>query len=191
MKISTFLGSPRAKGNTAGLVDRVRQTLMAYHHNVEVVHLARLRISPCQECFACQKVKDQPGCSQDDDMQDLYRRIADSDAIILACPVFCWSFPAQMKSFLDRTYCLDKFSSDGTYVSLVENKKCALIVTAGGDEFDGADLMVEAYQRMVDFHRMKDLGHLVVANFHDLEILDAPHIRARIDSFCQKLNIDS
>ena len=73
------------------------------------------------------------------------------------------------------------------FTSLVENKKCALIVTAGGDEFDGADLVVEAYHRMVDFHRMKDLGRLVVANFHDLEILEAPHIRTRIGSFCEKV----
>ena len=86
MKISVFLGSPREKGNTAGLVDRVREALMADDHDVETIHLARLRISPCQECFACQKVTDQPGCSQDDEMQDLYRRIIDSDASVLRTP---------------------------------------------------------------------------------------------------------
>ena len=120
MRITAFLGSPRRKGHTAGLVDRVRQALTADHHDVEMVHLARLRISPCQECFACQKIRNQPGCAQDDDMQQLYRTIEDSDAIILACPVFCWSFPAQLKSFLDRMYCLVKFSSDGTYAALLE-----------------------------------------------------------------------
>lgn len=187
MKICVFSGSPREKGNTAGLVDRVRRALMSDDHDVEMIHLAPLGISPCQECFACQKVKDQPGCSQDDDMQGLHRRIIDSDAIVLACPVFCWSFTAQMKVFLDRIYCMVKFRSDGTHASLVENKKCALVVTAGGDEFDGADLVVEAYRRMVDFLRMKDLGHLVVANFHDREILEAPHIRMRISSFCEKV----
>ena len=84
MKITTFLGSPRRKGHTAGLLDRVRQKLMADRHNVEMIHLAQLQISPCQECFECQKVKEHPGCCRDDDMQDLYRRIMDSDAIVLA-----------------------------------------------------------------------------------------------------------
>ncbi len=120
-------------------------------------------------------------------MQDMYRKIMDSDVIIFACPIFCWSYPAQMKPFLDRTYCLDKFASDGTYVSLVEGKKCGLLATAGGDEFDGADLVVEAHQRLASFHRMKDIGHLVVANFHGPEVLEEPYIKERIESFCQKV----
>ena len=187
MKVSVFLGSPRNKGNTARLVDRVRQALVADRHDVETIHLAQLQISPCGECFACQQIKGEPGCCQDDEMQGLYNTIADSDAIILACPVFCWSFPAQIKAFLDRTCCLAKFSEDGTYVSLVENKKCALVVTAGGDEFDGADLVVDAYQRMARFLRMQDLGHLAVANFLSLEILDAPYVVARVDGFCRQI----
>jgi multimeric flavodoxin WrbA len=188
MKISVFLGSPRAEGNTAALVDRVRRKLTTDGHKVETIHLAPLHIAPCLECFTCQRDKSQPSCVQEDDMAGLLQRVMESDVTILACPVFCWSFPAQMKPFLDRTVCLHKFSADGgDEISLVANKKWALIVTAGGDEFDGADLVVDAFRRIVEYHEMKDLGHLVVANFQSTEMLDAPHIQASIDGFCQKL----
>ncbi len=187
MKVSVFLGSPRKKGNTAKLVDLVRLYLIEKDHQVEIIHLAPLAIAGCQECFACQKVKDRPGCSQKDDMEGIYEKMLGSDLILLARPIFCWSYPAQIKPLLDRTYCLEKYSPDGTYVSLVENKKCALVVTAAGDEFEGADLVVEGYRRMVDFHRMKNLGHLVVANFDSPMVLECRLIKKRIDTFCENL----
>ena len=187
MKITMLLGSPREQGNTATLVDRVRQKLETDSHEVEVVPLGKRDISPCLECYACQKVPDQPGCVQRDDMQEIYLKMLVSDAIFFACPVFCWSFPAQMKSVIDRTFSLFKFAEDGSYTSLLENKKSALIVTAGGDEFDGADLLVQTYERIARFSRMENLGHLVVADFTRPQILDAPHVQARIEGFCRKV----
>jgi len=176
MKICAFLGSPRKKGNTYYLLDRVLKHARNLGHKTELVHLQGKKISGCLECFACQKVMDKPGCSIKDDMQELYPKMLDADCILLATPVFCWSFSGQIKAFLDRTYCMEKIAGDGSYTSLLEGKRCGLVVTAAGDEFDGADLVVEAYRRLSEFRRMKNIGHLVVANILTVEDLLRPDI---------------
>jgi len=183
MKICAFLGSPRKKGHTAHLLNEVLEEAKNIGHEAEVIYLQDKKISGCIECFACQKAADKPGCSIEDDMQKLYSKVLEVDCILLATPVFCWSFSAQMKAFLDRTYCFEKFAEDGSYLSLVEGKRCGLVITAAGDEFEGADLVVESYRRMVDFHRMKNIGHLVAANIRSIEDLSKADIKQRAMKF--------
>ena len=183
MKICAFLGSPRKEGNTVHVLNWILEECKKNGHEVELVYLQDQKISGCRECFACQKIVGKPECSIKDDMQKLYPKIFEADCIVIASPVFCWSFSAQTKAFLDRTYCFEKFSKDGSYISLVEGKRCGLVVTAAGDEFEGADLVVESYRRMVEFHRMKDIGHLVVANIQTKKDILKPSIERSARKF--------
>lgn len=187
IKVCAFLGSPRKKGNTYSLLQEVLEETRKLGYETELVYLADKKFSGCRECFGCQKTKDKPGCAIRDDMQELYPKIISADCIVIATPVFCWSFSALTKAFLDRTYCLDKYADDGSYISLVEGKKCGLIVTAGGDEFDGADLVVEGYSRMVEFHRMKDIGHLVGANIQAGKRLLKSEFKKRAKKFAREI----
>jgi len=41
-----------------------------------------------------------------DDMQKVYPRLLEADAIILGSPVYFWSVSGQAKTFMDRTYAL-------------------------------------------------------------------------------------
>jgi len=187
MKICAFLGSPRKQGNTYQVLDQVITHAKDLGHKTELVYLQDKKISGCTECFACQKVAGKPGCSVKDDMQELYPKMLDADCILLATPVFCWSFSGQMKAFLDRTYCLEKFAGDNSYTSLMEGKRSGLIVTAAGDEFEGADLVVEAYRRLSEFRRMKNIGHLVVANILTAQDLSRPDIKEAARKFAGKI----
>ncbi|MCM8785701.1 MAG: flavodoxin family protein [Candidatus Omnitrophica bacterium] len=188
MKITAFLGSPRKYGNTFQLLKIVADEIIKVGHKIEIVYLIDKNIKGCIECFECQKVKDKPNCSIKDDMQNLYEKILNSDCILFASPVFCWSFSWLMKSFLDRTYCFDKYNEDGTYISLVEGKKSGLILTAAGDEFEGADLVVESYLRMVEYHKMIDIGRIVVCNvLSERDIFENSEIKKKIENFIENL----
>ncbi|MBU0478493.1 flavodoxin family protein [bacterium] len=187
MKICVFLGSPRKKGNTAHVLNWLLEEAKNNGHKVELVYLQDQKISGCKECFACQKIVDRPGCSIKDDMQRLYPKILEADCILIATPVFTWSVSALTKAFLERTYCFEKFSEDGSYISFVEDKRCGLIVTAAGDEFEGADLVVESYRRMVEFHRMKNIGHLVVANIRTKKDLLKPNVKQAARKFASSI----
>jgi len=61
------------------------------------------QILPCTGCESCVETG---MCCQQDDMQEIYGKLFNSDGIIIGTPVYFWGVTAQAKSFIDRTYCL-------------------------------------------------------------------------------------
>ena len=171
MRICAFLGSPRKNGNTAHLLNWVLEEAKNAGNETELVYLQDKKISGCTECFTCQKIMDNPGCSVKDEMQELYLKILKADCIIIASPVFCYWFSAQTKLFFDRMYCLIKHLENSKFISLLKGKLCGLVVTAGSDKSGGADMVVESYKRITKAYKMKDIGNLVALNISTKEDL--------------------
>jgi multimeric flavodoxin WrbA len=83
----TLFGSSRRNGNTGQLVDH-----LVAETGIEVVDLARLRISPY----------DYGHENRDDDFEPLMKRVLRFDRIILASPVYWYSVSPPVKTLLDR-----------------------------------------------------------------------------------------
>ena len=96
-------GSPRIGGNTDILLDKALEGAKSKGARTEKVVLNTLKFSPCQEC---ENMRDDGVCIIEDDMQTLYGKIGEADAIILASPIFFGSLSAQMKMMIDRFQCL-------------------------------------------------------------------------------------
>ena len=102
MKVLGINGSPRMGGNTDILLDEVLRGAKTEGAEIEKVILNTLKFSPCQEC---EILKDDGSCIIEDDMQPLYKKIKESDIIILASPIFFGSLSAQTKMMIDRFQC--------------------------------------------------------------------------------------
>ncbi len=189
MKVLVLQGSPRKKGNTQEVVDWALGPVGESGADVEEVFVAEKEISGCRECFACQAPEKRavPGCAVRDDMTDIYIKVLDANLVIMATPVFCWGMSAQLKAVCDRFFCFHKFEGHN-YTSLLRGKRFALIVTAAGDEFDGADLVVEQFQRLMEYMKAEDAGRLAVCSVESGDKLRAdPAARARAEAFGRKL----
>lgn len=103
MYILGINGSPRKGGNTDILLDKLIGATAARGAKTEKIVLAGLKFSPCQEC---DKTRDDGTCIIEDDMQPLYEKIKEADAIVLASPIFFGSLSAQTKMMIDRFQCL-------------------------------------------------------------------------------------
>ena len=103
--IVVLLGSPRKKGNSTVLAKQIINGVESVGAKVETVYLNELNIKPCQGCYACKKKKS-TGCAVDDDMQSLYPKLVESDAWVIASPVYWFSMSAQTKIFMDRCFAL-------------------------------------------------------------------------------------
>lgn len=103
MKVLGINGSPRIGGNTDILLDRVLEGASSKGAETEKVILNKLRFSPCQEC---ENMRDDGTCIIEDDMQPLYGKVEDANAVILASPIFFGSISAQTKMMIDRFQCL-------------------------------------------------------------------------------------
>jgi multimeric flavodoxin WrbA len=154
-QILVLEGSPR-EGNTSTVTDWVLAG-MGRGNGVTRVKLCELNIHPCQECFTCMKTKGGAGCAQEDDMVELYDKMVDADLVLWTSPIFCWNVSGQTKMALDRCFALL------TGEDLLKGSKWALVLTAGGDAFDGADLAVAMFSRLSRFGGIKYLGQHVVA----------------------------
>jgi multimeric flavodoxin WrbA len=103
MNVLVLTGSPRPRGNSTILALEVARGAQEAGATVEVAHLARLKINPCHACDACHK-QGAPGCVQQDDMQALYSKLRQADALVLSGPVYWFTMGAYTKLFMDRLY---------------------------------------------------------------------------------------
>jgi len=162
MKITTIFGSPRAKGNTAKVLAWVEEQLQADGHAVDRANMVDYDVDGCIECYAC-KGGDADLCAVEDDANGLLQRMLDADLVIMAAPLFCWGFPAQLKTLVDRMFCLtDEPAEDGSYISRVEGKPFALLVTAAGPIKDNADMLAKVFDALVEYALGSNAGHLLV-----------------------------
>ena len=104
-KVLVVLGSPRKKGNSTTLAERIIKGAETAGAIVERVYLHGQSIAPCNACYACRK-EDAKGCVIKDDMQPIYKKLVDSYAWIIASPVYWFTMSAQTKLFMDRCFAL-------------------------------------------------------------------------------------
>ena len=129
-RILVLLGSPRRKGNSAALAKQIIRGAESAGARVEAVYLNGLTIKPCQGCYACKK-KGSSGCAVDDDMQSIYPKLIESDAWVIASPVYWFSMSAQTKIFMDRCFAL--FNSDQEK-SPIYKKRIAIAMSYGDSD---------------------------------------------------------
>jgi len=99
MKILYISGSPRKKSNTDYLL-RLALSITGG----QFIKLTDYRIESCKSCWACQKLGK---CIINDDMSDiLIPKLLDSEVLVLGSPVYFNCVSAQLKAFIDRTWCI-------------------------------------------------------------------------------------
>ena len=148
MRIMTILGSPRRQGNTAKVLGWMDEHFQADGHEVDSANILDFHVQGCGECMACKKGTIEL-CSIGDDANALYRRMVAADLVLIAAPVFCWGFPAQIKGLLDRMYCMMDFDGERPNAPRLHGKRMALLLTGGGEEANNADLVIPGFQNLV------------------------------------------
>jgi multimeric flavodoxin WrbA len=129
-KVVVVKGSPRKDGNSAVLADQVVAGAESVGAKVDVFYLHGMDIQPCDACDACQaRVEDE--CIVDDDMQEIYLKLRDADALVIASPVYWFSVSAQTKLFVDRCYAL---GGDSPWGHALEGKKIGVVLTYGDSD---------------------------------------------------------
>jgi len=99
MNVIYISGSPRKNSNTDHLL---RHTLSVV--DGRFVKLTDYQIEPCRSCWACRELDK---CVIADDMSNtLMPMILEADALVLGSPVYFNNVSAQLKAFMDRTWCI-------------------------------------------------------------------------------------
>jgi multimeric flavodoxin WrbA len=161
MKIVTILGSARTKGNTAKVLASFEK-LVGGKHTVDRINVASYDVGGCLGCGKCRENSDEPGCVQQDDAMQLFDLMMAADLIVYATPLYCWTFPAQIKALIDRHYCLVKAYGTPDSKSFLEGKRDALLVTCDGPRENNADLIEGVFDRFSAYCKFKIAGKYVL-----------------------------
>ncbi len=150
MKITILNGSPR-KENTAAMVNAFAEGAKEAGHEVEILHVGKMKIAGCMGCEYCH-TKGEGKCIQKDDMEKVIPAYLDCDMIVYASPVYYFDMTAQLQAAIQRVYCIGKPP---------KAKKAALLLSSGSpDTGTGA---VEAYKNMIGYMDMENAGVYALA----------------------------
>jgi multimeric flavodoxin WrbA len=163
MRAMTILGSPRRQGNTAKVLGWIEGQLRAAGHQIDAANMLDYNVAGCTECMACRRGTVEL-CSIEDDANALFRRMAAADLLLVAAPVFCWGFPAQIKGLIDRMICLMDLGAPRPGAIRLHDKPIGLLLTGGGEEADNADLVIRGFRQMVEYLKARMVGHLYIPN---------------------------
>ena len=151
MHVAMILGSPRKQGNTATILDAVKQELTKMGHSSERIDVIDFEVNGCLGCNACRTLEERPGCVQKDDAIQLFKKLIASDAVVYGTSLYTYGFPAQMKALIDRQYCLVTGYGTPEFHSWLKGKPSLLMVCFGGPEENNADLIQQVFQREGEF----------------------------------------
>jgi multimeric flavodoxin WrbA len=156
-QVMIVIGSPRKNGNCAALAEQAYAGAGACGAKAELVFLHEMKMEPCNACDACQ-TKTEADCILDDDLTALLPRLRQVDALIIAGPVYWFTFSAQTKLFIDRAF----YALNGPEGHALKGKPMGLIMTYGDvDPFTSG--AVNAFRTFQDICRYIDapIGGLV------------------------------
>ena len=176
MKIAIFNGSPKENGNTSAVVDKLIPGLENTGCEVKTINLFPLEIIGCNNCGVCEEEGYMGECTIDDDMDDLYPIIKDSDLLIIASPIYMWQFTACTTAFLERLHCMQ---------DSLEGKRVALVTTMGDDEFV-ASYAITAMMEMCNYFHMMYLTTFALP-FADRNEINRPMYEEKLKDFINKI----
>lgn len=104
MKVIAINGSPRKKGNTALLLEKVLEGADYKTAETEMIHLYDLNYKGCISCFACKRIngKSYGKCAVKDDLHEVFEKIENADAFVLGSPIYFGEVTGEMRCFLER-----------------------------------------------------------------------------------------
>lgn len=152
-KVLILKGSPRERGNSAALAERAAVGAREAGAQVESVYLHSLDIRPCDGCDLCKE--NGVFCVIEDDMQSLYPKLLAADAILLASPIYWFTYSAQLKLCIDRWYGLWNLQGEAFH-----GKPFGIILAYGDTDLynSGGINAIHTFETMLRFLRAEVAG---------------------------------
>lgn len=147
-KILMITGSPRRFSNSTAMAQWAAAGAKSSDAEVKIVSVSALefKLPGCSGCCECQK-SEEFKCVLADGLAELVQSIPEYDVVVLASPVYFFTFPAQVKMVIDRFMCLCKGAKN-----MLSRTKFVLIAAAGGDEkTSGVASMYEVIRNLAGF----------------------------------------
>ena len=158
MNILVVTGSPRKGGNSDILADAFTEGAVSAGHEVRRIDAGRAKIAGCRACEYC--FTHDGACVQQDDMQAAYDDLRWAEMVVYAFPLYYYSYPAQIKAFMDRQFCQVGGRPFGT-------KKTALLLVFEDKDITRADGLIQSFRICMDYCKIEIVGEIIVPDTYE------------------------
>lgn len=153
-KILILTGSPRKGGNSEMMADAFKAGAEKAGHQVTKVRTAELNIKGCLACNKC--FSKGQACIVDDDFNKLAPLLEEHDVLVLASPLYFYTFTTQLKAAIDKFYALMVAQKQLAF------KEMALLGCGEDTAADMFDGMTRAYELIANYLKLTDRGQVLV-----------------------------
>lgn len=131
MKVIIVSGTPKTEGLCCSCIDAAKEGVMQAGAECEVVSLADFELDRCRLCGdGWGTCRSEHYCEfGSDGFDEIQKKLAEADAIILDTPVYWGEMTELMKAFFDRFRRCEAFKGDA---GAIAGKSVLLIASAGG-----------------------------------------------------------
>ena len=131
MKALVLSSSPRRNGNSALLAEAVHAGLIEASHDATLLFADDFLKGFLRDCRKCRKPDGE--CSIDDGYRSVFfDHYLPADGFIAATPIYWYGTSAQLKAFLDRTFCYyaASYPKSGEVIEAMQGKRIGLALSS-------------------------------------------------------------
>ena len=157
MRIIALVGSPHEKGNTDLIIEEIFRGAKSSGALTEKIMIYNKEINFCNADAIC---KETGKCDIEDDMQEIYQKLLDSDILIFGSPVYYNNISAQLKVVMDRCYALSKYRK-----SRLRGKKGVIVTVCATADEKMLEHTHKSVKNFFDSHQIELIGELKAFGF--------------------------
>ena len=155
-KITVIVGSPRKNGNTEILANAFVKGAKESGNYVDVIFVTGLKVNSCIGCNYCYR---NDGCFFDDDMTEIYKRLAVADIIVFATPIYFYGISSQLKCIVDRLH--------NPVRNSFKVKKLVLLAVCADISDKVFDSVKTMYKSVLNYFSLQDGGIISVSGMEN------------------------
>lgn len=153
-KILGIAGSPRKEGNTHILVSEILRGAKKAGARTDLISLSNLRIKECDACYTCWETE---VCRINDGMKRIYKKLIDSDCIVLGTPMYWFGPSVSMKALIDRLLYFDCSKNKDK----IKGKEVVLAIAFAGKDPNTANPLLRMIEMSARYLGMKLKGKIL------------------------------
>jgi multimeric flavodoxin WrbA len=159
MKVIGICASPRKGGNNDILVGEALSGAEDAGAQIEKIQLGKMKVGFCIGCMKCKDEGFTLWCVRKDDVNDIFTKIVEADAVIVSFPIFWGRECGQLAALMDRLNCFERFK----FAPALEPGRRAMVIgTWGVPKVDAYDHVIENLILTLNDHQIETVEAISV-----------------------------
>jgi multimeric flavodoxin WrbA len=163
VEVVAICGSPRAKGNTATLLEALLEGAREEGAETTRFDPARMKIADCNAGDEC-LVSAEASCKIEDDMRAVYAALARAEAWVFGTPVYHANVTGTLKTVIDRLYAFYTNEGGEWRLGLPGRRSGAVVVVQADPERETPQRVAEYLEQILRSYNADPIGRIAESN---------------------------